>query len=95
MTGDEHDVKPMRTLVGSDEAPKLLPIMVTREPGVYGGPDIELNSGGLYENIVDAEPTWPPTVAITGRATADPALYALNVHRNEVKESQSELKHAL
>ena len=74
MAGDEHEEIPMRTLVGNEKEPKFFPIMVTREPGVCGGTDFEENSGGLYENMVEAEPNCPPTVAVTGRETADPAL---------------------
>ena len=57
MTGNEHEEDPMRTLVGEDSAPKFFPITVTREPGVCGGDDFAKNSGGLYENMFDAEPS--------------------------------------
>lgn len=95
MAGAEHAEEPMSTVVGNDDWPKFLPTMIMRAPGVYGGLDFEIYCGGLYENMVDAEPVWPPTVAITGRATADPALNAAVVQRNDVNESQSKVEQVL
>ena len=95
MAGAKQDEGPMSTVAGNDVWPKFLPTMVMRAPGVCGGLDFEIYCGGLYENMVDAEPVWPPTVAITGRATADPALNAAVVQRNDVNESQSKAEQVL
>jgi len=45
--------------------------------------------------MVDTEPDWPATVAITGSATVGPSLMAGVVQRNDVKESQSTAEQAL
>lgn len=45
--------------------------------------------------MVDTEPDWPATVAITGSATVGPSLMAGVVQRKDVKESQSTAEQAL
>ena len=45
--------------------------------------------------MVDTEPDWPATVAITGSATVGPSLMAGVVQRNDVKDSQSTAEQAL